>query len=279
MHCLKWIRALCVAAVAGAGLPAFAIPLPLPFVLGEMFFNTETLRTSLAGFGSLEHALASHGTLSVQSSGAPLPTLTATADLNPVGTGYGRTDGLIRYSFEIAGPAGMMVPVFVDASGHVAGVADAGGGFFAAEARWSLRNTSEITLVGDTVSVSTSDGGTDTRDFAESHLVMLQTNTEYRVVMEAIAQAGTVDVGLHAEAEAFIDPLFRFADGVDLSLFGFHFADGIGNERPDEGGGGGGGTVPEPGALANAALALGLLALLRRNRLSPSGGAGSAAAG
>ncbi len=261
----RWTRALLAAAAVGGALPAAAIPLPAAFVLGEMSFNLETTRTSLAGFGALDHSLATHGTLGFQASGEPLPAMSVTANLTPAGTGSGRADGLLRYSFEIVSATDTLVPVFANATGHVAGLAEAGAAF-AAFSRWSLRNTSEITLVGDILEASTSAGGPGTKDFAESHLVMLQTNTEYRVVMEVMATGGTVDVGRHAEAEAFIDPWFGFGEGVDTSLFSFHFTEGIGNTPPEVEAL----PVPEPGTPATVLLALGVMALVRRRAHGPA---------
>lgn len=269
MRFKRWIGAWIAAGIACAALPAGAIPLPLPFVLGEMNFNLETTRTSLAGFGSLDHVLATHGTLGFSAAGGPLPAMTVTADLNPVGTGSGRADGLVRYSFEIVSATDTLVPVVANAAGHVAGIAEAGAAF-AAFSRWSLRNTSEITLVGDTLETSSSIGGTDSRDFAESHLVMLQTNTEYRVVMEVMATGGTLTTGARSEAEAFIDPWFVFGAGVDTSLFSFHFADGIGNTPPEPPPPPPTSEVPEPSGPATVLLALAMLAITRRTRRAPA---------
>ncbi len=260
----RWIHALLAATALGGALPATAIPLPAAFVLGEMNFNLETTRTSLPGFGSLEHSLATHGTLAFQAAGGPLPAMSVTADISPVGTGSGRADGLLRYSFEIVSATDTLVPVLAFATGHVAGLAEAGAAF-AAFSRWSLRNTSEITLVGDTLeSSSSAAGSTDSQDFAQSHLVMLQTNTEYRVVMEVMATGGTLTNGAHSEAEAFIDPWFSFGTGVDTSLFSFHFTEGIGNTPPEVEAQ----PVPEPGGPASVLTALGAMALVMRRRRS-----------
>lgn len=240
--------------------PAVAMALPTPIVHGDAFFNLETTAHTIDTFGPLEHTLPTHGTLRFTSSGTPSPTLTATADLDPVGTGSGTVSGFLRYTFEILGAdcAGTdgCVPVDVFAAGSVAGSAEPG--FFTgfeSIARWSLRNTSEFILVGDDLHISGSGGESDSQGFSGTRSMMLRTNTEYRVVMEVLARAGGLEPGAHSMAEAFVDPLFSFGAGVDRSLYAFHFADGIGNGPPVGG-------VPAPGGLA--LVALGLLALAAR---------------
>lgn len=256
-----WRRALASVLLAGAALPSVAMPLPAPIVHGAAQFNFEPTAQTLDSFGLLSHTLLTHGTLQFSSTGAPLPALTATADLNPVGTGSGVVDGFLRYTFEILGPtdcvgADCFVPVFANATGHVSGFAEPGNAFESI-ARWALRNTSEIDLAGNALHISSAGGIVeDTLD--ETHSLMLRTNTEYRVVMVVLARAGGLVPGALSEAQAFIDPLFSFGAGVDPALYSFHFADGIGNSRPF--------AAPEPGAPALAATALVVLAALARRR-------------
>lgn len=245
--------------------PATAMPLPAPIAHGEAMFNVETTAQTVDGFGALGHTLPTHGTLTFSSAGTPSPALTATADLNPVGTGSGVASGFLRYTFEILGPdcAGIdgCVAVDVFAAGRVAGSAEPG--FFTgfeSIARWSLRNTSEFILVGDSLHISGSGGDSDSQGFAETHSLMLRTNTEYRVVMEVLVRAGGLEPGALSEAEAFVDPLFSFGAGVDATRYAFHFADGIGNSAPPAG-------VPTPGTSALALL--GLLALAARRAQLP----------
>lgn len=246
------LRALSLAGLVVA-LPATAIPLPAPFAFGEAFFNFEVTRTTLTGFGGFDHSVPGIGTLQYQSTGTPLPALQATADVQPIGaTAFGTVSGVLRYSFEIVGADGL-VPVRIDANGHVRGLAETGA-VFEATSRWSLRDTSENELIADSVSVffdGVAGGGADDDAFAEQHFVMLQTNREYRVVMAAIAKAGTQTPGALGEAAAFIDPFFSFGAGIDPALYSFHFSDGIGNQPPA-------GAVPAPGSalLASAALLL-----------------------
>lgn len=249
---------MCLAVALGmaAGVAA-AVPLPAPIVHGEAFFNTDITGKTIDAFGTLSHTLPTHGTLQFASSGTPSPALRAAADLEPVGTGSGTVSGFLRYTFEILGDdcVGIegCVPVHVFAAGHVAGFAEPG--FFTgfeSIARWSLRNASEITLVGDSLHISGTGGESDEDGFAGTHSLILRTNTEYRVVMEVLARAGGLEVGAHSVAKAFIDPLFSFGAGVDTTRFAFHFADGIGNTAPPGG-------VPAPGV--PALVVLGLLAL------------------
>lgn len=248
-------------ALALAAPPAAtAMPLPAPIVHADAQFNFETTAQTLDTFGALEHILPTHGTLRFGATGTPLPALTATADLDPVGTGSGTVSGFLRYTFEIigdecAGPDGC-VSVDVFAAGRVAGFAEPG--FitgFESIARWSLRNTSEFILVGHDLHIGGLGGESDSKSFTETRSLMLRTNTEYRVVMEVLARSGGLEPGAHSVAEAFVDPLFSFGAGVDRSRYAFHFADGIGNEPPVSG-------VPAPGA--PALVAVGLLALAAR---------------
>jgi hypothetical protein len=99
---------------------------------------------------------------------------------------------------------------------------------------------------------------------------MLQTNTEYRVVMEVMAQAGTLTVGMQSQAEAFIDPWFSFGAGIDPALFSFHFADGIGNTPPEPPPPPPTSEVPEPSGPATVLVALAALAITRRTRRAPA---------
>jgi len=244
-----------LALLVGAALPAAAIPLPAPAVGGQAGFNLEIAQT-IGTFGLLDRTVSPFGSLQFFSAGTPLPALRATADIGPLvnfATISGLATGFLRYSFEIAGPAGS-VPVFAAAAGHVTGVAG-NGGAYEAVARWSLRDTSERILVGDSLSVffnGVGSGGNDDQTFAENHGLVLEANREYRVVMEVIARASTgVDAVGFGNALAFVDPLFSFGQGVDPSLYAFRFSEGIGNTPPA--------AVPEPGT--TALLALGLLAL------------------
>lgn len=248
-----------------APLPAAATPLPAPIVHGDAFFNVGSPPQAIDTFGTLIHSAPTHGTLVFSSTGTPSPALTATASLDPVGTGSGTVSGFLRYTFEILGDdclgAEGCVPVFAFAAGRVAGYADPGPfNGFESIARWSLRNTSEIILVGDSLHISGAGGESDVQGFAETHSLMLRTNTEYRVVMEVLARAGGLEAGALSVAEAFVDPLFSFGAGVDPGRYAFHFADGIGNSPPVAG-------VPAPGGLA--LVMVGLLAMaVRRSRLN-----------
>lgn len=261
-------------AVAGAAamslaLPAAAIPLPAPAVAGTASFNRDPLPRTISTFGLLDHTVSPFGALQFFSAGVPIPVLRAAADVGPVvnlATVFGNASGFLRYSFEIVGPDDS-VPVVVAASGRVAGVAADGGGYEAV-ARWSLRDTTETILLGDSIDiVFDGAGGDDSEDevFAANHSIMLQTNREYRVVMEVIARAGT---GINAiglgEADAFVDPAFSFGAGVDPSAYTFRFSEGIGNSPPAA-------TVSEPGGLALAMLgAAAALATRRRGAVSGS---------
>lgn len=248
---------------------AAAIPLPASVVDGTAQFSSFDPGVRIQTFGLLDHQFSGLGTLQFFSSGEPA--LRASADIGPAvdRLGSGTSSGFVRYSFEIVGPdcAGSegCVPVDITAAGQVAGAAGGGGGFESI-ARWSLRNTSEITLLGDSVSVFTGVGGgaTDDDAFVADHNILLHTNREYRVVMEVLARAstGVIGVGGFGSATAFVDPVFSFAAGVDPALYSFRFSEGISNTLPPS-------PVSEPGTAA--LLALGGLVLLgsRRVRRAP----------
>jgi hypothetical protein len=256
--------AMAVGALAGASTPALAIPLPLPVADGTaQFSRNNDPGVRIQTFGLLDHTIDPFGTLQFFSAGTPAPVLRAIADIGPVqnfATFSGTASGFLRYSFEIAGPQGSNDPVPVDitAAGQVTGTATNGGGFEAI-ARWSLRDTSERILLGNSISVflGGQEGGSDDDSFGGEQATMLLPGREYRVVMEVLARASTgVNAVGSGDALAFVDPIFRFGAGVDTSLYSFRFSEGIGNSPPVS-------AVPEPSALALGALALVLLALKR----------------
>jgi len=264
-------RFLAACSIASVAWPVHAIPLPAPIVDATAQFNAFDPGQRIQTFGLLDHTFQPIGRLQFFSTGTPAPALRAAADVGPIDnmTGFGTVSGFLRYSFEIAGPdcTGVEGCIAVDiaAAGHAAGLAGEGGGFEAIS-RWSLRNTSEIMLLGDSVSAFFDGGlgssGSDEDAFTSNHSIMLHTNREYRVVMEVLARAGTgiFGTGGFGSAEAFVDPIFRFGSGVDPALFAFRFSDGIGNTPA-------GVDVPEPGALALSMLAgAALLAASSRRR-------------
>jgi hypothetical protein len=71
--------------------------------------------------------------------------------------------------------------------------------------------------------------------------------------------AAATDVGSHAAADAFVDPIFSFGPGVDPSLYSFNFSLGIGNSAAVAG-------LPEPGTLALFSVSLLFLIFVRRYR-------------
>jgi hypothetical protein len=268
--------AMAACALAGASTPALAIPLPLPVADGTaQFSRNNDPGVRIQTFGLLDHTVDPFGTLQFFSAGTSAPVLRASADIGPVqnfATFSGTASGFLRYSFEIAGPQGSNDPVPVDitAAGQVTGSAANGGGFEAI-ARWSLRDTSERILLGNSISVffGGQDGGSDDDSFGGDQATMLRPNQEYRIVMEVLARASTgVNAVGSGDALAFVDPIFRFGAGVDTSLYTFRFSEGIGNEPAS--------AVPEPAAPLLFVLGCAALAQARRRAGAARPGASAA---
>ena len=94
-------------------------------------------------------------------------------------------------------------------------------------------------------------------DFNESFdrtvILTLATNHVYSVFMLADAGAAATLLGSHATANAFVDPVFSLAPGVDPLAYSFDFSEGIGNSS----------LVPEPGTLVLLIAGVLFLGLLR----------------
>jgi|SRR6185503_2803339 len=101
--------------------------------------------------------------------------------------------------------------------------------------------------------------GSFNQSFNHTIGLTLTTNHVFPVSMLADAAAAATDVGSHAAADAFVDPIFSFGTGVDSSLYSFNFSPGIGNSHPVAG-------VPEPGTLAIFSSGLFLLVFVGRRR-------------
>lgn len=239
---------------------ATAAPVPGYLLDGTASFNHFPLDArTLSAFGQIDYAIPQNGELTLTASGTPSPSLTAGASMgdSPIAFLFGRTNATLLYTVLVTGDPGV-VEVEIDVAGFVSGVATAGASIVAVS-RWTLENTSGFALYTDSLSSGLVSGGSYDDAFQHTVAITLETNREYRVRMFADAQAAATEPGSRADALAFIDPVFRFADGADASSHSFSFSAGIGNEP---------GVDPqpasEPGTLA--ALMLGLAALARCRR-------------
>ncbi|MGE3771637.1 MAG: hypothetical protein AB7I32_01845 [Gammaproteobacteria bacterium] len=220
--------------------------------------RTDTSITEFGRFGIIEDPF---GVVGFNSFGRPSPFLEAVVDIDaPANTPLisAGSSGLLNYFVEIVSPISMTTGVAIDVNGAVTGAASASSfdATFSLESSWALFEsaTSGVQLARDIIRTDLRTG-THHDSFSRTVVVNLQTNHVYRVTLVASARAD-VRAGHDVEAVAWIDPVFTFAPGVDLSLVSFSFSDGIGNSP-----------IPLPSSLA--LLCSSLLAagpLMRRSR-------------
>jgi hypothetical protein len=212
---------------------------------------------SLTDFGTLRLEDARFGAVAeATSSGTPSPLLTARADITGspnTGSLFGRGASILDYRFEVTGTQGL-VPVQVSVHGAAAG-AGIGGGTVAVEAFWSIFAAIGDPLASDDLrsgQVASFDGV-----FDRSFELMLQANFPYTVTMLADAAAGASGLGSHAQAHAFVDPVFALGSGVDPALYALQFSPGIGNAV----------AAPEPTSLELLGVGLFAMAMVRQRRV------------
>jgi hypothetical protein len=231
---------------------AEASQLPDYQVTGDALFNLSPPdRLSLSRFGSIPLADARFGSVSFAASGTPSPSLVAGAEIGPSTTPiiFGRRAGFLTYFFEILGPSGA-VPVLIDVAGGATAFASPGASF-AVESRWDLLD-SGASLAGDDIRSGQLSGNFN-ESFDRTVILTLATNHVYSVFMLADAGAAATLLGSHATANAFVDPVFSLAPGVDPLAYSFDFSEGIGNSS----------LVPEPGTLVLLIAGVLFLGLLR----------------
>jgi hypothetical protein len=227
--------------LASFATTAIALPAPVS-VSGDIFFNLSPpapARVQLSTFDSVALEHASFGSLALSIAPLPSPIITASAAIGPSSTPglFGRAVGTVTYSLKIVGADGL-VPLLIGVAGAAAGTAGEGASFVV-QSRWELADSfSGVSLAADLVSSGQMSGS-----FSEhfNHVIgaTLATNHAYSIFMLADAEAAATAIGSRARAEAVIDPVFSFAEGVNTEAYAFEFSEGIGNMS----------AIPEPSAL------------------------------
>lgn len=243
--------ALCAGLLPAAS--AAATELPATSVMATVLINRGD-RIDPTTLGSFSVSDPRFGSVDLHLQGKPLSAVHASGSMGPSDSFpllFGRSVGILGFSFAIDGPTAT-VPVLIDVFGLATGTASAGASF-ALVAGWDLYDSAGMTtrLAGDLVE-SGQMSGSFSQGFARTVSLTLNTQQAYRMVLRADIGVAASDLLSVAQADALVDPLFRFGSGVDTSLYSFAFGAGIGNSAP----------VPElPGALL---LALGLVVLAAR---------------
>ena len=242
-------------------LSATAAPaLPPSRISGDLFFNfSPPARLQPTDFGTLSLSDSRFGSLSVSSTASPFPSVTANATIGivPLASIFGRSVDVLIYSVEIVGPTGA-VPVLIDVAGAASATATRGASF-AVESSWTLFDAAHQSLASDDIRSGQLTGSFD-ESFNHTVSLSLNANQIYSVQLFADAASAATDLGSRASASAFVDPIFSFGRGVDLSSYAFNFSAGIGNARSTA-------AVAEPSSLvllSTGGLALGLIRRRRR---------------
>lgn len=217
-----------------------------PYVVDGLAAFALADQQGASDFGPVSLDVAGRGSLSIDSSGTPSPSIRVETVLT--GGINAKADEVVSYFFQIVGPPGSVeVPVEVSASGHIEGFAPTGSQA-SALASWFLAPLSFSTiLASDDLRKSLLGPGSFVDAFSSTHDVTLMTNKIYQVGMEARSFGQLGFDGSTVGASAFIDPVFSFGPGVDTSVYSFEFSSGIGNTPITS-------AVPEPASLAAWAL-------------------------
>ncbi|MFT3820081.1 MAG: hypothetical protein QM750_21125 [Rubrivivax sp.] len=214
---------------------AAATALPGTTVLGTVSYNRGDridpvtfghFEVSAAPFGGGELDIQGQPFAAVQASGA-LATDAATALL------FVRSVGHLTFHFAIDGPPSSAVPVLIDVQGFATGLAGAGASF-AVLSEWVLTKVSPGGELLATDLVQTDQmTGSFSQGFSRTVSLLLDTQSVYQVFMRADIGVAASDTNSAAQATAFIDPVFRFGNGVDTGQYRFVLGAGIGNQAPE----------------------------------------------
>ena len=243
-------------------IAAQAAPLPSSSLIGNVGISIagSITSTGFAEFGRFGITKMPFGVVGFNSFGKPSPFLEAVVDIGPSSGAplvSARSVGLLNYYLEIVSPIKLTVGVAIDVAGAVTGSASAASfdATFALESAWELFDdpTASVRLAHDLIRTNLQ-LVTHHDEFSRTVLVDLETNHVYFVRLLATAQAD-VRAGHSVDAVAYVDPVFSFQPGVDLSLVSFSFSEGIGNSP-----------VPLPAPLALFGVSLFALGPLARRR-------------
>lgn len=248
--------------------------------------------TSLSGFGTA--ALSGPvGSSSASAGSQPSPFVSAQVSSN-IPSGYPSLDvetsanAQFGYSFTVSGPAGVLVPLWLSASGSVtrngsrtnSTVFSAAAGVlritpqnqqsvFAREFCTGFGASQYPTNPLNPTPCADIASGSATVDFSVRDVeILVPANRLIFVDLQAIAVATR-----QGTASVFVDPYLQIAPGfADAALYSLQFSTGIEQNPPSGGGtpGGGGSTVDSPATLALLAGGLVVFTRVHRRRRTPA---------
>ena len=252
---------ICAGPLLALPPPACAGPLPATTVLGTVSYNRGD-RIDPVTFGHFEVSAAPFGGGELDIQGQPFAAVQASGTLATDAVTallFVRSVGHLTFHFSIDGPPSSAVPVLVDVQGFGSGQAGAGASFFVLS-EWVLTKVSPGGELLATDLVQTGQmTGSFSQGFSRTVPLLLDTESVYQVFMRADIGVAASDVDSAAQATAFIDPVFRFGNGVDTEQYRFVLGAGIGNQAPV--------LLPEPQTALLMAGGLVLLTARRRRAL------------
>jgi hypothetical protein len=182
----------------------------------------------------------------VDANAQPLPHMTATASASPGGQ-LAEAEATFIYYFGVSGPAGVDVPVIINASGGVS----LGAGL--SQAAIVLATPSGLLTIAN--ASNSSNCFCDGPSFSVARLVTISSETQYELTMSLIITADTfLDPSVSDANSGVIDPIILIDPTFPLAnQFTLEFSAGVGN---------GATATPIPAALQLFATGLGLIGLL-----------------